>query len=313
MTQRATRLSQLLGFTLAGLLGVVALAILPAPAQAQYENDTLAVAPGNVSTAGAEVHVVAGPTGAPGGFTIWWMTRSDFEANGGVWWPAGAAFQKEASFTGTPTLHTEGGTLTSFALAPNQAATIELGDLFDETGVTTNSPVELEPGVEYVFCAFANAGAGLDQSDYSATYAAVTLAARQCIFSQGFWKNHPTDWPVTSLTLGTVTYTKAQLLAILGTPAAGNGLISLAHQFIATLLNIANGGDPTVVASSVTAANAMIGSLVVPPVGSGYLAPATTSALTQIFADYNTGVTGSGKCVTATNASTWGAIKARYR
>ena len=50
---------------------------------------------------------------------------------------------------------------------------------------------------------------------------------------------------MTRLTLGTVTYSQAQLLAIFNTPVRGNGLISLAHQLIAAKLNIlagANGG-----------------------------------------------------------------------
>src|SRR5687767_5945628 len=54
-----------------------------------------------------------------------------------------------------------------------------------------------------------------------------------CTFTQGFWKNHPEDWPVDELTLGNVTYSKDELLAIFGEPVSGNGLISLAHQLIA--------------------------------------------------------------------------------
>ncbi len=311
MTPRATHFSPISGIALAVLVGLVALAIVPTPARAQYENDTLAVATGGTTRAGAELSVTAGPSGAPGGFSIWWMKRSDFEANGRQWFPGGAAFQMEASFTGIPTLHTQGGTLTSFTLAPNQAAEVEIGDIFDETGVTANSVLELEPGTEYVFCGFVNAGGGLAQSDYSTTYASVTLVSSSCIFSQGYWKTHPSAWPVSSLTLGTVTYTKTELLAILNTPAAGNGLISLAHQFIATLLNIANGGNPASISSSITAANALIGSLVIPPVGSGYLAPATTSSLTQAFDDYNTGSLEG--CITPANSPTWGAIKTLYR
>ncbi len=312
MTLRATRVSRPLGLALATLLGLVALVILPASALAQYENDTLAVVTGVTSRAGAELTVTAGPSGAPGGFSIWWMKRTDFEANGSQWWPGGAAYQLEASFTGTPTLHTEGGTLTTFALAPNQTATVEIGDIFDETGLTTNSPAELEPGTEYVFCGFVNAGGGLSQSEYSTTYASATLVAHPCIFSQGYWKNHPSVWPVTSLTLGTVTYTQTQLLAILNLPASGNGLISLAHQLIATLLNLANGGDPTAISSTVAAAQALIDGLVIPPVGSGFLAPSATSALTQTLDNYNTGST-SASCITPTKPSTWGKIKSLYR
>src|SRR5205085_687709 len=39
-----------------------------------------------------------------------------------------------------------------------------------------------------------------------------------CPLGQGFWKNHPGAWPVSSLTLGSQTYVQAQLLTILTTP-----------------------------------------------------------------------------------------------
>ncbi len=117
-----------------------------------------------------------------------------------------------------------------------------------------------------------------------------------CTYTQGFWKNHPAAWPVNSLTLGSVTYTKNDLLDILGTPVQGNGLVSLAHQLIAAKLNIANGADGSVIASTIAAADALIGSLVVPPIGSGSLDPAATSALTGALDNYNKGVTGPGHC-----------------
>ena len=64
-----------------------------------------------------------------------------------------------------------------------------------------------------------------------------------CVFSQGFWKNHPEAWPVTELQLGNVTYNQQELLSILRQPVRGNGLVLLAHQLIAAKLNIANGAD----------------------------------------------------------------------
>src|SRR6266496_4207569 len=51
-----------------------------------------------------------------------------------------------------------------------------------------------------------------------------------CVRGQGYWKNHPDQWPVTELQLGNVTYTEEQLLAILHEPVRGNGLLILAHQ-----------------------------------------------------------------------------------
>jgi hypothetical protein len=94
-----------------------------------------------------------------------------------------------------------------------------------------------------------------------------------CVFSQGYWKNHPEAWPVAELQLGHVTYTQEQLLAILHQPVQGNGLVQLAYQEIAAKLNIANGADGSCIAETLAAADALIGDLVVPPIGNGYLRP----------------------------------------
>src|SRR5436305_9837109 len=72
-----------------------------------------------------------------------------------------------------------------------------------------------------------------------------------CTFTLGYWKNHPGAWPVTSLTLGSTTYSQAQLLSIFNTPVRGNGLISLAHQLIAAKLNILAGANSSSVSSSI--------------------------------------------------------------
>ncbi|GEM_PF-1797470 len=111
-----------------------------------------------------------------------------------------------------------------------------------------------------------------------------------CVRSQGYWKNHPNNWPVQSLTLGTVTYTKAQLLSILRRSVSGNGLISLAHQLIAAKLNAAAGAPvPPSVGSAIAASDALIGGLVVPPVGNGRLRTSATSQLTTTLDRYNNG------------------------
>jgi hypothetical protein len=116
-----------------------------------------------------------------------------------------------------------------------------------------------------------------------------------CVVTQGFWKNHPLDWPVTTLTLGTVTYNQAQLLSILGEPVRGNGLVSLSKQLIAAKLNQANGACvPTAVATAITQADALIGGAIVPPVGSGVLDPSATSALNTILDNYNNGLAAGG-------------------
>jgi cysteine-rich repeat protein len=117
-----------------------------------------------------------------------------------------------------------------------------------------------------------------------------------CTLTQGYWKNHVDAWPVASLKLGSVSYTKVELLAILKAPVKGNGLIQLAHQLIAAKLNIAAGADDAAVSAAIDQADALIGSLVCPPTGEGKLATHATSSLEGKLAAFNEGDLGPGHC-----------------
>ena len=122
----------------------------------------------------------------------------------------------------------------------------------------------------------------------------VDLCTTNCPLTQGFWKNHSGAWPVSTLTLGTVSYTEAQLLTILETPpAGGDASLILAHQLIAAKLNLANGSDPCPIASIIAAADALIGSQVIPIVPR--ITPSSTVgaqmvALASALDSYNEGV-----------------------
>lgn len=118
----------------------------------------------------------------------------------------------------------------------------------------------------------------------------------QGTFTQGYWKNHPEEWPVTSLDLGNITYEKEQLLSILKTPVKGNGLVSLAHQLIAAKLNVANGADPSSISNTIDDADLLIGDSEIPPVGKDKLKPKETSSLIKILDSYNNGLIGPGHC-----------------
>jgi hypothetical protein len=96
------------------------------------------------------------------------------------------------------------------------------------------------------------------------TAPAFAWAVGKCPLTQGFWKNHPDDWPVQSLTLGTVPYTEAQLITILETPVGGDASLDLAHQLIAAMLNVANGSDSGPISATITDANGDIGSGTIP-------------------------------------------------
>ena len=59
--------------------------------------------------------------------------------------------------------------------------------------------------------------------------------------SQGYWKNHSSLWPVSSLILGGFSYTQDELLGIFNSSPKGDATLILAHQLIAAKLNVANG------------------------------------------------------------------------
>jgi hypothetical protein len=242
----------------------------------------------------------AGPSGAPAGFTVTWMTQPDFFNNGGDYFADSDPRLCKATFTGA-----------KYILGPNQCVVINIGEALQEAGVTSNCTAPLSCVIaKYVFRGYNNATATLPRSVYSEGRECSTLPCPPtetgCTFTQGYWKNHgpvgcasgnnKNKWPVSSLVLGTVTYTDAQLCSIFKRQVAGNGLIALAHQLIAAKLNIANGSSSSTISSTLAAADALIGGLVVPPVGTGSLSTSATSGLIDKLTKYNEGLLGPGHC-----------------
>jgi hypothetical protein len=246
------------------------------------------------------ITVTAGATGAPAGFSVQWMSVEAYAANGNMWFASDDPRLCKASFSGN-------ANLSRYNLAAGQSVTVKVGEFLFDEGASTNCGDVLQCGTEYVFRVFAHANSTLNRSDFTANLLCSTLpcgSTGTCTYTQGYWKSHgpiplgnnSNEWPVAELTLGTVNYTDLQLLSILNTPASGNGLIAMAHQLIAAKLNIAKGADGSAIAGSIAAADALIGGLVIPPVGAGSLAPSATSALTTALANYNEGATGPGHC-----------------
>ena len=118
-----------------------------------------------------------------------------------------------------------------------------------------------------------------------------------CPQGKGYWKNNPNAWPVSSLMLGSQTYTKSELLTILRTPIKGDASLILADQLIAAKLNIASGADGTPVTSTITHADFLLSSF------SGKLPykvkPSTSTGQAMVndaatLNDYNNGLLTSG-------------------
>ncbi len=307
-------------------LALLALCALPARTALAVALDSPAVAVDAIGHGKVRLTITAGPSGAPSGFGVYWMTAEDY-ANYGSVWPSILSYPGLgwSMFTGAPTLNTF-GEYSTFALGPNETIRIELGDLGGESGLTTNSPEELASGTEYVICTFARGGGGFTTSGFSTNaVSTLTLQGQNCTFTIGYWKTHgpagcvtgnnSNAWPVSSLTLGTVNYGASQLCSILNQSPAGNGLVTLAHQLIGAKLNIANGANPgAAVLACISSADALIGGLVVPPVGGGSLSPGTTSSLTQCLDDFNNGLSGVPHCSsTPSKPTSWGRLKTLYR
>lgn len=95
----------------------------------------------------------------------------------------------------------------------------------------------------------------------------------------GYWKNHPSQWPVNQLWIGGVLYNKTALLAILNTAPAGDVRYILAPQLIVAKLNVAAGCPSAVIDSTLVAADAWLAPYgLLYPAGSGTPVPASSPA-----------------------------------
>jgi hypothetical protein len=143
---------------------------------------------------------------------------------------------------------------------------------------------------------------GTDQLKYTVSdgscsaEATVNITVIVCPGGQGYWKNNKAGWPVTTLMLGTISYTQLQLMKILNT-AVGTGnnadaSLILADQLIAAKLSVAN-GSPAVqhVTDSIAAADALIGGNLIPmKVKPNTALGKKMISLATFFANYNNGV-----------------------
>ncbi|HEV8594041.1 MAG TPA: hypothetical protein VGR51_00730 [Thermoplasmata archaeon] len=128
----------------------------------------------------------------------------------------------------------------------------------DGGGVLTISIVEFPDGTIRMYYQGAPGGdMNFDSRAFSAV--AEVAATGACPLSQGFWKNHPAAWPVSSLELGDETYSASDAHALLRTPPKGDASLVLLHQLIAAKLNIANGSDDVPVETAIQDADAALG------------------------------------------------------
>ena len=101
---------------------------------------------------------------------------------------------------------------------------------------------------------------------------------------------------MTEMQLGNVTYTREELQSIIENPVRTNGLVSVAHQEIAAKLNIASGADSSCIDQTLANLDALIGGLVIPPVGNGFLLLRYVEGYVSTLSLYNEGFSCSPEC-----------------
>jgi hypothetical protein len=106
----------------------------------------------------------------------------------------------------------------------------------------------------------------------------------------GYWKTHPDAWPVQSITIGGITYTKAQAITWLGTSVGGDESIALFHQLVPAELNALVSNNISCIFPIIQAADAWMAQY---PVGSHISTSSTAgqqgNALEVQLDSYNNG------------------------
>jgi len=107
----------------------------------------------------------------------------------------------------------------------------------------------------------------------------------------GYWKNHPEAWPVPSITVGGVTYTKAQAIAWLDL-VGKDKTTTMFSSLVSARLNVMVGNDSSCVSNTIVAADAWMAKY--GPVGSGVAASSYAwkvgEPLHRLMDNYNNGM-----------------------
>lgn len=107
----------------------------------------------------------------------------------------------------------------------------------------------------------------------------------------GYWKNHPEAWPVASMTVGGVTYTRDQAISWLDR-VGKDKTTTLFSSLVSAMLNVKIGNDASCVASTITAADQWMATY--GPVGRGVAAASFAwkigEPLHRLMDNYNNGM-----------------------
>ena len=107
----------------------------------------------------------------------------------------------------------------------------------------------------------------------------------------GYWKNHPEAWPVGSITVAGVSYTRDEAIAWLD-KVGKDKTITMFSSLVPAMLNVMVGNDDSCVASTIAAANSWMATY--GPVGKGVAASSYAwkigEPLHRLMDNYNNGM-----------------------
>lgn len=166
------------------------------------------------------------------------------------------------------------GTKTFSGLAPGTYSIIETG-LPIGWGQTSST------------CGSVTVSAGLVTS-----CAVVNTGSQPGTGTPGYWKNHPNAWPVSQITVGGVTYTKAKAIAWLVDSVDKDKTKNMFSALVSAMLNVKIGNDDSCVAPTIAAANNWMA--IYGPVGKGVRASSYAwkigEPLQLLLDNYNNGL-----------------------
>lgn len=220
------------------------------------ELETPTILCGTATSESWPITVAVGSLGAPGGFSIEWMTMDDFESNGYEW-------VGELSC----------GYRSDVAVAANSSTSIDLANFIGQDEQDCYLQWDCEE--VYVFRIKADNVQGNEfrQSKWSENFDCQAQPCEMiCPYGKGYWKNHsetnPSDnqedmWPEMyeeKMTLGTEEYLRDELDNIMDlSNDEGNGIRILAQHLIAAKLNVAIGASMDGIDEAISQADILIG------------------------------------------------------
>ncbi|HEX9669207.1 MAG TPA: SdrD B-like domain-containing protein, partial [Thermoanaerobaculia bacterium] len=255
------------------------------------------------STTGSGVAFCPEPAVLLLGDTVWFDTDGDGVQDPGEGGIAGVVLELLTDI-GSPPIET---VTTGDTSAPNWAACVAANTGLDEQGLYCFGTDD--PGTYIVHVAASNFAPGGALAGMTSTTGGETqtdtLADTNVLTydfgylrtegpgtgTPGYWKNHPEAWPVPTITIGGILYTKEEAIAVMQSATKSDKTYNMFEQLVAAKLNVLAGNDASCINATILAADLWMATY--GPAGSGVKASSAAWAIGEPLATtldrYNNG------------------------